>query len=130
MLVTLGTTEWQVDDEDELESILQTRDKTGGAEFWLSHSISPGCAALCIRVTRDISCIIYFPGENHPGFRCLGRNALDPDGTTKFVFDGCDPAWGEDEPNEFVIPFSTAVSIAKVFLSCDDLPSSAKWLEL
>ena len=80
-------------DEQQLEEILKQRDSRGGAEFWLSDA-SEGFPCLSIVVSGDMSFAIYLPEEGHPGFRCLRPDAdqSTSDGSTNFVWVGCDPA--------------------------------------
>jgi hypothetical protein len=120
---------WDANDETDVETILRTRDNHGGAEFWLFDG-AYDFPRLTIRVTGDLSDIHYFPHDGHPGFRCLGGQDLPPRGTTLFVFDGCDPGYGEETPNEFVVPFATALMAGKDFFRDRQLPSCAQWFEL
>lgn len=115
-------------DEQGLEAILQRRDGRGGGLFWLSEE-ARSFPCLALRVSGDLSDIHYFPHEGHPGFRCLGGQGLAPFGTTTFVFDGCDPGHGEETPNEFVVPFTTALVVAKDFLRTKRMLSSVQWFE-
>ena len=135
MLVTMVRTEWTVFDEEQLRSVLQTRDVRGGAEFWLTHAATcaaelPAYPALNIRLYNESACATYFPDEGHPGFRCCGGFNLDPNGMTTFVFDGCDPWTGEDAPNEFVIDNETAFAVATEYMQNPSLPQSFRWFEL
>jgi hypothetical protein len=51
-------------------------------------------------------------------------------GSTTFVFQGCEPGDGEDTPNEFVVPFGTAKSIASEFLQSKRMAGDVSWFEL
>ncbi len=122
-------TGWDVEDEAGLERVLAMRDEHGGAEFWLGEAAG-SYPCLAIRVSGNHCDIHFFPKERHPGFRCLGGQGLPEDGLTTFVFKGCQPGSGEEVPNVFVVPFATALSVAKEFLRTRTLPSSATWFEL
>lgn len=120
---------WDVADEEGLEAVLRQRDPRGGGDFWLSGG-DDTFPCLGIRVSGPHSDIHYFPEDRHPGFRCLGGEGLPSEGTTTFVFDGCDPAMGEDVPNDFVVSFDTAVVVAKEFFRTRELPVCCEWFEL
>lgn len=128
MLVTMGRKEWSVLDEDQLHSVLQTRDLRDGAEFWLTHASA--LPALNLRLYDAFGCATYFPNDKHPGFRCYGGQNLESERTTTFVFDGCEPRTGEEEPNEFVMDTRTAFDVAREFLHDPSLPESFEWFEL
>ena len=124
-----GGMTWDANDERRLETILRKKDSRGGGAFWLADE-DGAHPCLLIRVSGDLSEILYFPHEHHPGFLCVGGQGLPPHGTTLFVFDGCDPGDGEERPNDFVVPFATAVIVARDFLRDRQLPSSVQWFEL
>src|SRR5262249_4186533 len=105
---------WEVKDVKGLEDALAWRDARGGTEFWLSHD-EEKYPVLAMRVTGELADVTFFPEEGHPGFRCLGGKGLTKGGSTTLGFEGCAPATGEDAPNEFVVPFETAYSIAMEF---------------
>jgi hypothetical protein len=119
---------WEAHDEQALEAILRRRDGRGGALFWLSDE-ARSFPCLALRVSGDLSDIHFFPHEDHAGFRCLGNQDLPPGGTTTFVFEGCDPGYGEETPNEFVVPFATALAVAKEFLRTKQMASWVQWFE-
>jgi hypothetical protein len=81
-------------------------------------------------VSGDVSDVTFFPADGHPGFRCLGGEGLPKGGFTTFVFQGCDPGRGEDVPNEFVVPFSTALLVAKTFFRDKRMSDGVGWYEL
>ena len=120
---------WQVEDIKALEDALAWRDSRGGARFWLAHN-DQKYPALAIRVTGDVADVHFFPEEGHPGFRCLGGEGLLKGGWTVLVFQGCDPGTGEETPNEFVVPFKTACSIAREFFSRKQMSDTVSWFEL
>jgi hypothetical protein len=120
---------WHLNDAAGLEDALAWRDSLGGAEFWLAHGDGK-YPALAVRVSGAVADLHFFPEDRHPGFRCLGGEGLSPGGATKFVFEGCDPRSGEATPNEFVVPFATACSIAREFMQSGQKSSSVSWIEL
>ena len=120
-----------VADEQALGAVLAQRDARGGAEFWLAER-SGGFPCLALVVSGLVSHVSYFPAKGHPGFRCLRPTESEPLLAVDilFVWVGCDPASGEWVPNAFVVPFPTASAVAREFLRCPALPSSARWYEL
>src|SRR5262249_52007006 len=121
--------ELEVHDEKSLDKALAWRDERGGALFWITANAET-YPQLGIRVSGDFADIHYFPREGHPGFRCLGGEGLPKNGFTKLVYEGCDPASGEDEPNEFVVPFKTARTVAKDFFRTKRMSKAEKWFDL
>jgi hypothetical protein len=105
---------WKVDDVKGLQEVLTSRDSPGGGDFWLSHD-DEEYPCLAIRLSGNVADVHFFPGDCQAVFRCLGGDGMPDDGSTLFVFEGCDPGYGEETPNDFVIPVGTAVSIAKEF---------------
>lgn len=120
---------WDVDSEGALETALSTRDARGGAEFWL-WSTEKRYPCLAMQIGGTFSSVTFFPSDGHPGFRCLGGEGLPATGITKLVFEGCDPGDGEQIPNRFVIPFSKALAVAKVFFTRSVMSDAEEWLEL
>jgi hypothetical protein len=49
---------------------------------------------------------------------------------TTFVYEGCDPGYGEETPNEFVVPFSVACAIATEFFRRERMSNAVSWFEL
>lgn len=120
---------WQVEDDKSLETALAWRDDRGGAIFWLAPD-EEHYPKLAIRVSGDLADVMYFPQDGHPGFRCVGGDGLPEDGFTTLVYPGCEPSTGEKEPNEFIIPFGTARSVAKEFLRSKRMSEVVSWFEL
>ncbi len=129
MQISANHNKWDVHDDQGVERVLSTRDARGGGEYWLAEGVRD-YPCLGVTVSGDQSAIHYFPEEGHPGFRCLGGIGLPTDGKSTFEFDGCDPGNGMEVPNGFVVPVATAVAVAKDFLRCKNLPTSAEWFEL
>jgi Immunity protein Imm1 len=119
----------QVEDLTSLEAVLARRDHRGGGLFWLTPD-GERFPALAVRVSGDLADVHYFPWDGHPGFRCLAGDGLSEGGLTTLVFEGCDPASGEDTPNEFIVPFETARSIAKEFFHSRQMSEAVSWFEL
>jgi hypothetical protein len=120
---------WQVEDVNSLEGALAWRDDRGGGLFYLTPNDAP-YPAMVIRVGGDVADVHYFPRDGHPGFRCLGGDGLPEGGWTTLVYQGCDPATGEETPNEFVVPFDTARSVAKEFFRSEQMSEAVSWFEL
>jgi hypothetical protein len=120
---------WEVDSEEALKAALVSRDSRGGAEFWLSQA-GQKYPCLAVRIGGTLCDVHFFPEDGHPGFRCLGGEGLSPDGMTKLVFEGCDPGDGEQIPNRFVVPFTKALSVARVFFRAGIMSDAEEWFEL
>src|SRR5262249_37933540 len=119
---------WSARDEAELETVLRRRDRRGGGLFWLFFE-ARAFPRRSIRVSGEWSAIDYFPNPEHPGFRRLGD--LDPStGTTVLVYEGCDPYTGEEEPNEFLVPFATTLVVARHFFRTNGMAASVEWYSL
>jgi hypothetical protein len=124
--------EWSAADETALEQVLRFRDRLGGGQFWLSHDDDP-YPTVAIRVSGDLADVHYFPFKGHPGFRALASPSVRSEQggkTTTFVYEGCDPASGEESPIEFTLPVDRAVSLAREFFRASARPSGASWFEL
>ena len=118
--------DWRVDDEGALDGVLRTRDSRGGN--WFDLCVGDGDAAsyplLTICVGGEFADICYTPNEDEPGFRCRGTvQHAQPQGWTVF-----NTAAGDEYIlNAFLVPFETAVVVAKEFLTKTELPSSVEW---
>jgi hypothetical protein len=120
---------WKAEDIESLRAALAWRDLKGGAIFWLGdgHGEYP---QLAIRISGDFADIHYFPEEGHPGFRSLGGEGLPKGGMTTFIYDGSDPAEGEDTPNEFVVSPAVVWLVAKEFFLSKRMSNAVSWFEL
>jgi hypothetical protein len=49
---------------------------------------------------------------------------------TTLVYEGCHAGYGEETPNEFVLPFATACEVAKAFLRTGEKLNTVEWFEL
>ena len=113
----------------ELEQLLGVRFKDQLNHFWLLADGSD-FPRLAIMVKGDLSAIHYFPQERHAGYVSLGGKLnLDPDKMTTFSINHS-PAHNISVRNEFVIPFSEAMKVAKEFFHSQELPRSIGWVEL
>jgi hypothetical protein len=129
LIVETDRLKWLVNDVEDLKVALTWRDSRGGAWFWLSPENAEH-PLLCIRITGDLADVIFFPEEGHPGFRCLGGEGMLEGEYTTLVYEGCDPRAGEETPNEFIVPLSTAYSVASEFLRSERRSEAVSWLEL
>jgi hypothetical protein len=118
-----------VEDEKSLDLALSWRDDRGGGIFWLTPDAATH-PVLAIRVSGDVADVHYFPRDGHPGFRCLGGDGLPTVGLTTLVYEGADPATGEETPNEFVVPVETARAIAREFFRTKQMSLAVSWSEL
>lgn len=120
---------WDAPDEAALQRVLQFRDGVGGALFWLARD-GDRYPTLAIRISGDLADVHYFPRDGHPGFRALAEAPLQSGPARIFIYEGCDPATGEETPVEFVLPVSTAIDLAKEFHRTGARSSAVSWLEL
>ena len=124
----IGCPRWQVEDADGLMNVLAWRDALGGGIFFLEHDDAK-YPYLCIRVSGDVADVVFYSEDGHCGFRCLGGEGLPEDGHTILLYEGCDPGYGEEEPNRFIVPFATACSIATEFLGRRRMPEVVSWID-
>jgi hypothetical protein len=126
---SIGSRTWRVVDDRGLSDVLGWRDFLGGAIFFLEPD-DADYPLLCMRVSGNVADIIFYPTDGHPGFRCLGGEGLLEGGMTTLVYEGCDPADGEAEPNRFIVPFAKACSVASDFLHELRMSEAESWLDL
>ena len=119
---------WQVDDLQGLVETLAWRDDRGGAILWLTPN-DARYPAMALRISGGVADVHYFPREGHPGFRCMG-GGLPTGGMTRLVYQGADPATGEDTPNEFVLPVEQAAAVAVEFFRSQQMSATVSWFEL
>lgn len=116
-------------DLHELETILSKRYGEGLNAFLLSHH-SEKYPTLSILVKGDLAALHYIPREREAGYRSAGKMPdMEPEGIASFSLSET-PADDVGEPNESVLPFSVAVSVAREFFVSNRLPSTIGWLEL
>jgi len=120
---------WHVADEESLDAALAWRDDRGGGMFWLTPD-EEQYPALALRVSADLADVHYFPRDGHPGFRCLGGHGMTEGGLTTLAYQGCDPATGEQNPNEFVVSFEKAHAAALEFFRTKQMSAVVSWFEL
>jgi hypothetical protein len=126
---SIGSRTWHVVDPESLSQALGWRDSFGGGIFFLEPD-DADYPLLCMRVSGDVADIIFYPADDHPGFRCLGGDGLPEGGMTTLVYEGCDPGDGEEEPNRFIVPFAKARAVAMDFLRDWRMSEAAFWLDL
>jgi hypothetical protein len=86
--------------------------------------------AVTIHVKADRAAIYYLPKDRHAGYVSLGgKMNLDPKEWTTFSIDGFDPGETIDVPNEFIVPFSEALKVAKEFFHSQERPRSIEWTQ-
>jgi hypothetical protein len=120
---------WEVDDLASLADVLSWRDERGGAMLWLTPDESR-FPSLAVRISGVVADVHYFPRDGHPGFRCLGGVGLPAGGMTWLVYQGADPATGEETPNEFVVPVELAGEVAAEFFRSQQMAATVSWFEL
>jgi len=111
-----------------LEKILLKRYNEEANSFWLSHE-DKRHPALTLLVKGNLAGLHYFPEESHPGFVPAGNIAgLKSGEMTVFCMD----KGGEEIQvvNDAIVPFSSALVVAKEFFSSQALPKSIRWTEL
>ena len=109
--------------------MLRSRDTVGGALFWLFPNEGK-YPSLAIRVSTDVADVHYFPHKGHAGFRALADASVLKDKPRILIYEGCDPATGEETPGEFVLPVSVAIDLAKEFHRTGERSSAVEWFEL
>lgn len=113
-----------------LEQLLGARfnDQLNEFSLYSDSSIYP---LLTIMVKGDLAAIHYFPEDGHAGYVSIGgKTNPDPKKTTTFHIGTLDAGDTANVPNEFIVPFSEALEVAKEFFRSQELPRSIKWLEL
>ena len=119
---------YYVDNSSDLEVILSKREGSGVNEFWLSHDNEKN-PALSIVVNGDLASLTYFPEAHHPGFTSIGPLENLQSGELSIFYINT-PTEKHLILNDSIVPFSTAVDVAKEFFIKKNLPSSIEWLEL
>jgi hypothetical protein len=115
---------WPAENAEDLKAIFAWRKSLGGAIFFLPTG-SDNWPLMTIRVSGNIADVIYFPRGDHPDFRCIGGQGLPLGGWTTLVYEGADPASGEENPNAFVVPFDVARAVATDFFHTNQMSSAA-----
>jgi hypothetical protein len=116
-----------VNSEPELESFLKRRFGECVNEFWLSHGNKE--PVLAIMVNGQLAVLHYFPKRRHAGFRSLGKiDGLDPQEMSIFFTQTAQQKLSV--LNSAIVPFDTALKIAREFLHAPERPSCVDWLEL
>ncbi len=120
--------EYSTSDLSELERIMSARHKNGMNEVLLAHD-GHEYPLLSILMKDDIAALHYLVEGDRAGFASIGgRLGLPPKGNT--VFGTGHPDENIWVTNRAVVPFTTALEVAKEFFRSEQLPKSIKWLEL
>jgi hypothetical protein len=127
--VSASRNSWTVSSVAELTQALSWRDRREGAHFHITLG-GRDYPELGMRFTGGYAVVHYFPSYGHPGFRCLGGDGLPQGGSTRFVYQGCDPSAGEDTPNQFIVTTAVASTIAEEFFRTGKMSDAVKWMEL
>jgi hypothetical protein len=86
---------------------------------------------LTVHVRGDLAAIYYYRGDDRAGYVSLGgKMNLDPKEWTTFSITKRDPGETIDVRNEFIVPFSEALKVAKEFFNSQQMPHSIEWFEL
>jgi hypothetical protein len=120
---------WNVATSDELRMVLSSRDSRGGGLFWLAPP-ERQFPCVAIRSSGPHFDAIYFPNEDHPGYRCCNAPSERPMASMLFQYEGCDPFEGESVDAEFILSFDLALAVAEHFMKNGAMYESAKWFEL
>jgi hypothetical protein len=113
----------------ELENILMRRHGDGYNSFWLCHD-EREYPALSLLIKNDLATLNYIPKEQDAGYRSVGDcSSLTPGDSTAFSI-SASPADDVFVLNDAIVPFSTALTIAKEFFVSDALSRSIRWLKL
>ena len=114
----------------ELEQALRARFKNQMNGFML-HADSTDHPLLVIYVTSDLAVLFYHPIPDDPGFMSMGGSKnLDLEKITIFSLSNLHPETTIEVESKFVVPFSTALEVAKEFFHSQERPRSIEWLEL
>jgi len=112
---------------NELETALAKRYDDRNC-FWISHD-DHQYPTLGILVKGDMAYVSYLPRELEAGFRSVGDMGADPDDMVTLSiseFKGDDV----DVLREAIVPWPTALSVAKEFFHSKELPTSIEWFQL
>ncbi len=120
--------EYKVSDPSELEKIMSKRHKNGMNEVLLAHD-GHDYPVLSILMKDDIATLHYMVEGDRAGFASIGgKLGLSSSGTT--IFGTGDPDEKIWVTNRAVVPFASALKVAKEFFRSEHLPKSIEWLEL
>jgi len=111
----------------QLETTLESRYDDSNC-FWISHD-DDQYPTLNILVKGDISYLNYIPKEFDAGYRSVGQRGRDSDDVVTFSiseYSGDDL----DILREAIVPWSTALVVAKDFFQSKELPNSVAWFQL
>src|SRR5256885_6237474 len=111
----------------DIEAALAKRHGPNVNAFWLSHD-NEKYPMILILAKAELASLHYFPKERHAGFSSVGGvKGLNAGGTTTFFMNS--ETEEHEVLNDSIVPFSTALTVAKEFSRSKELPTSAEWLE-
>jgi hypothetical protein len=129
MIVTDFTGDHSVQSMAQLGQRLEVRFQNEQNLFHLTPD-SGDYPAVTIHVRGDLAAIYYLPEDRHAGYVSLGgKMNLDPREWTTFSITKRDPGETIDVPNEFIVPFSEALKVAKEFFHSQERPRSIEWTQ-
>jgi hypothetical protein len=127
MIIYNYSHEYKTSDFSELEKIMSARHKNGMNEVLLAHD-GHKFPLLSILMKDNIAALHYMVEGDRAGFASIGGKLGLPKGDT--VFGTGNPDEKIWITNDAVVPFATALTVAKEFFRSEQLPKSIKWLEL
>jgi len=131
MIVSDFTGDHSVRSMAQLEQRLEVRFQNEQNLFHLTPD-SGDYPAVTIHVRGNRAVIYYVPEDGQTGDVSFGgKMNLDPKEWTTFSITKRDPGETIDVPNEFIVPFSEALKVAKEFFHSDsqERPRSIEWTQ-
>ncbi len=112
---------------EELNSVLANKHENNSNEFELRGNEE--YPFMTILVKGEWACVHFFENEDDCGhYAYSDKKVLDEDGYTTFYMGS---ATSETEiSNQLVIPFSTAINVAKEFFTTSEMSKCVEWFEL
>ncbi|MCB9586525.1 MAG: hypothetical protein H6718_14075 [Polyangiaceae bacterium] len=92
--------------------------------FWLS--CEDPFPSLAVAVRDALASLHYFPEESHPGFICLGNEAIEGTQTLTIAW----PRETIEVENRYVVSWQLALEAAEEFLVTQERPRCLQWFEL
>ena len=111
----------------QLETTLGVR-YNGANCFWISHD-DDQYPTLGILVKGDMAYLNYIPKEFDAGYRSVGQPGRDSHDVVTFSISDYS-ADDLDILREAIVPWSTALAVAKDFFHSKELPNSVEWFQL
>ena len=119
--------EYKIASTEQLETALGKRYDDRNC-FWISHD-DDQYPTLGIFVNGDMAYLSYIPREFEAGFRSIGDMGAEVDDMVRFSISEF-KADDVDVLREAIVPWSTALSVAKEFFHSKELPKAIEWLQL